>query len=191
MTEHQLKKFNHDNIPDIIKQLELSATIEESINQFQTDIEVFNALIDCQHYQQAIKFLSLGLPKREAIWWAYISAEQVEADKNCLKTQNLLKKANDWVRNPDEEKRRSIYGLSQSLDLYTPSSWMGMAIYWSGGSIAPEDKPEVHPRPFMFGKAVANAINLATEMHQQPIEQAKLYIKQGLHIAMGGNGKIN
>ena len=173
-----LKKFNHDQIQDILAELELS--IDK-----KTDMGIINLLVGSDQLQSAVKFLALGLPKREAIWWGYICASDISKE-----TVDTIEK---WVKQPDDEDlRRNAGKLAETLGLYVPFGWVATALFWSGGSIAPLDKPEAEPELFMCGEAVANAIFLAAEQSEDDsTDKMKLYLKQGLHIAMGGNGKIN
>lgn len=186
----QLKKYRHDDIATIKAELELPDNVKEAIADKTVDMEILATLIDCQQYNAAIQFLAFGLPKRESIWWSYVCAEQADGKSNDLNTQNALKNASDWVKSPSEERRQSAHTLAQALELYTPSSWTNMAIYWSGGSIAPKNQPDLEPEPLMYAHAVSNAIGMAAEQADNAAEQKKRFLRQGMHIAMGGNGRI-
>jgi hypothetical protein len=185
-----LKKFSHEQLSDICAQLDLPPEVAEAINKQESDTAILSKLIEIGQYPAAVKFLALGLPKREAVWWAYLCAEDAERDSNCLKTQNALKVTNEWVRNPSEENRQKTQGLAEALELYTPASWAAMSAFWSGDNIAPANRPAVKPSPYMAGEAVSNAIVLAANKKPSAQDAYKLYLKQGLHIAMGGNGRI-
>lgn len=187
---HQLKKFDHQQLKEMLTSLELDTPIVESIPDNASDMRIISTLIDTGQLDSAIQFLALGLPKREAIWWSYIGIEPIEHNKKCLHTQQGLKNINDWVHAPSEARRQSAKSLSDSLELYTPTSWANMAIFWSGGSITPKGKPEVKATPHMCGQAVSNALILAADQSDNPAQTKKQMIQQGLHIAMGGNGRI-
>lgn len=185
-----LKKFSHDTLDKILAELELPSELTPLINQESNDMAILSKLIETQHFPAAVKFLALGLPKREAVWWAYLCAQDVEGNNNDLKTQNALKATSEWVRQPTEDNRRKAGPSAEALELYTPSSWAAMAAFWSGDNIAAPGRPAVTPPPFMAGEAVSNAVVLAASKKPEPAEAYKIYLKQGLHIAMGGNGKI-
>ncbi len=190
MNEQSLKKFNHEKILEVIDEIEVPDDVCDQVRSKHTDMQIINFLIQSDLYDEAIKFLAFGLPIREAVWWAYICSEELERDEKCSNTQNALRAINDWVKNPNDDVRRQTKVFADALDLYTPTSWAAIAVFWSGGSIAPQDKPEVEADDFMSGYAVSNSLILAAERDEKPAEKKKLYIKRGLHIAMGGNGRI-
>lgn len=190
MRNQTLKKFDHQKISVIMDEIELPEYLLSEAKQKNHDIQIVNFLIKNDLFDHAIKFLAFGLPVREAIWWSYICADELERDEQCLNTQNALRCINDWVKSPAEERRLCAKVFAEALGLYTPSSWSAMAVFWSGGTIAPQGKPEVEPEEYMSGYAVSNSLILAAERDKFPGEKKKLYIKRGLHIAMGGNGRI-
>ncbi len=187
--QHQLKKMAHDKIDEIIQEIELPEECSIDANSL-ADTQIISQLIQEELYDEAIKFLALGLPKREAIWWGYICSQELEKSEQQLDVQNALRVIHEWIQNSSEELRISAKAFADKLALYTPSSWVAMAIFWSGGSLAPKGKPPIEPEPFMSGYAVANGLILAAEKSEHPLKKKKLFIKRGLHIAMGGNGKI-
>ncbi|MCK4869706.1 MAG: hypothetical protein KAS93_01210 [Gammaproteobacteria bacterium] len=191
MAEEQvLKKYNHENMLHFIPELELDSKLQEELGKYTTDMQIINFLVRAEQYEPALKFLAMGLPKREAIWWAYICTEELEGEKDCLKTKNALRIIQEWVKQPDDNLRRQAGDLGEALEFYTPTSWTATAVFWSGGSIAPKGKPEADPTPYMCAQSVANAITLAAEQSDDTPAKMQLFLKRGLHIAMGGNGRI-
>jgi len=190
MIQQHLKKYNHSQLNTIIQELEIPDELRDSIASQSSDVGILNTLISQKHYSAAVKFLALGLPKREAVWWAYICVETVEKNKQDLQTQQALKATSEWVRQPSEENRQKVEPLAKALELYTPASWAAMAVFWSGENIAPPGRKPVKPAEFMSGHAVSNAIFLAAEESEATDDQLKTFLKQGLHICMGGNGRI-
>jgi hypothetical protein len=183
--ENILKKFDHEKIQDILQELELPEELRNRLAAKNIDMEIINLLVGNEHLQAAVKFLALGLPKREVVWWAYICAAEIDGHAETI---DLIQQ---WVKQPNENLRRKAGDIAEELGLYTPLGWAATALFWSGGSIAPPDKPAAEPELFMCGEAVANAISLAAENSENSNEKMKLYLKRGLHIAMGGNGRIN
>lgn len=157
-----------------------------------TPTQFFIELMQARLYVDAVHFLAHGLPKREAIWWAYLCAEATESistSQDNLETLELIKK---WVFNPDEVLRRAAELMAEKLKYKTAASWAAIAIFWSGGSITPVDTPEVMPDKNLCAKAVAGAILLAAALYE-PENISKNYerfLLQGVNIANGGNGRI-
>ena len=191
MAEHQLAKFNHIDISAILQQLELPEATQSHIEPTTPDIGIITQLIDLNELDAAIRFLALGLPAREGIWWSHLAATKTESKLTCVKTQNTLKNTAEWVKHPSEERRIAAKKLAQDLELTNAASWSAMGIFWSGGNIAPKGQPTLEPELFMRGHATANSIILSAECTTTTTDTKKYFLKQGLHIAMGGNGKID
>jgi len=166
-----------------------------------TPLEFVSALIEKAYFLDAIRFLSFALPKRKAIWWAYLAAAQTEngppetADKKPNTqaiTQNGLHAIKQWIYEPTDEARRQMQPLAEALAMKTATSWVAMAVFWSGGSITGLEDPAVEPDATLYAKAVAGAIQLAAVI-QEPEDAPKKYARflaQGVDLANGGNGEI-
>jgi hypothetical protein len=68
-----------------------------------------------------------------------------------------------------------------------------MAAFWSGGSLAPENLPEVAAPPQLLGSAVASAVMLAAVKPEPKFAGQKRarYVQAAVDIANGGNGRIS
>jgi hypothetical protein len=184
-----LNKFIIDNYHKITEEIDDDG-VGDIIANASSDAETLSLLIHAKLHFAAIKLLALGLPKREAIWWAYLCCYDYEANSAALTTQNALSTVSQWVHSPTENLRIQAKVLADHLEQYTASSWACMSVYWSGGSISPKEKQLVEPTEFMCGHAASNAIYLAANAQENTHKAFSQYIKTGLHIAMGGNGKM-
>lgn len=184
-------KFNNEKIYHIIAELELANALENSLHKKNSAIEVINQLLENNLSDAAILFLALGLPKREAAWWGLLVAQAVENQNSDLHVQHSLRICEQWVRNPSDELRHQAKLLAEILDLATTSSWVAMGIFWSGDNIAAINKQPVVPAEFMSGRAIANSIHMAINFKSgNRQETTNYFLRQGIHIMMGGNGKI-
>lgn len=189
--KQQLKKFNTQEIDNVINSLECEDVMLTTLHTLESDLAVLQHLQAEKNNVEAVKYLARGLPKREAVWWAYLCSHACEQDNNDTTTQEALAVVDAWVKIPSENKRRRAGKLGEALEFYTPSSWAATAVFWSGGSITPEGRPEVEASAEMCAEAVANAVIIAAHKSGGDIgEHFAHFLKQGLHIAMGGNGKI-
>lgn len=184
-------KFNRDKLYPIIVELELGSVLQNDLLNQSSEIVVLNKLVEDKLLDQAIYFLALGLPKREAAWWGHTVALESDRDNADIYVQNCLRVCEQWIRNPSEELRYQAKSVADILDLATASSWIAMAIFWSGTNIATPNKPAVEPAEFMSGRAIANGITMSINKHSgKKIEISNDYLRRGIHIMMGGNGKI-
>lgn len=192
--KHKLKKFLITDYHQIIEELDLEDKEYDLIKNTHSDAETLSMLVKYKRYSSAIKYLALGLPKREAIWWGYLCCNHFESDQEnnagLLGTQNALSTISKWVHSPSEDLRIRTKSLADNLSKYTAIHWACLSVFWSGGSIAPIDQAKVEAAKYMANHAVSNAIYLCATKTKDQDKTFSEYLKIGLHIVMGGNGKI-
>jgi hypothetical protein len=141
-------------------------------------------------YADALQFLARALPKREAVWWSATCARELGPDTKRPELTTGLDAAEAWVYRPNEDSRRGAEKAAVAIKGSHPTKWTAMAAFWSGGSMAPPDKPEVKPPEDFTGKAVAGAVMMAALL--DPLQSAvrnKKFIAAGRDIAAGGTGR--
>lgn len=187
--EQKLIKFAHDEIPTILSLLLLEEPLQMQIAQMHSAVAIIHTLVTSEQYAAAIKLLALGLPAREAVWWSYLSVAQLYKEESNHLITNALDIIKSWVYQPNQQTRRYAKVLADQLTLQIPLGWVATAVFWSGGSISPADSFEVEPEPMMCGHAVSNAILMTATSLKNTKDYFLYFIKQGIHIAMGGNGQ--
>jgi len=156
----------------------------------QTPAEYIQLLQDRKMFADAIRFLAMALPKREAVWWACVASKSMMAKDVSPQDVATLSAAEAWVYQPTEENRRQAMAYAEAAEFKTASSWSATAAFWSAGSMAPADVPVVPPAPDLTAKAVTGAVLLAVA-GAEPSELDATYIRMlgiGLNIAQGGKG---
>lgn len=151
-----------------------------------------NRLADAGLYADAIKLLALGLPKREAVWWACLCAREVQGPDTDENNVKALLAAESWVKNPTEERRKICKLLSEATNYQTPASWAATAATWSHGSLAADGEPVIEPPEHLYAHAVAGCVSLAAVLCD-PVDPGKPFsrcLARGLDLARGGNGKL-
>lgn len=106
----------------------------------------------------ATGFVAQCLPRIDAVRW--MAACLAHADANPPPARAVAAKAvRRWMANPCDEARRLAYEAGQIAGWDTMEGLACLAIFLSGGSIAPaaQDVP-VNPQPGVFGKVVAGAV---------------------------------
>lgn len=119
----------------------------------------------------AIAYVAAALPKLEAIDWALASLPALDPADPAYAARMLLRDTiQRWLGEPDDENRRSVERLVEQSDREWPESLIGLAVFFSGGSIAPEDTPPVPAEPGLMGQLVAGAVQsvVATGAAQGP-----------------------
>jgi len=154
--------------------------------------QYLNELIAGRKLEQAIQFFAFALPPREAVWWTCLCSRAVFPEPTPKPLLDAVEAAEAWVRKPTEESRRAAMACAQATDFQSPATWAAVAAFWSGGSLAPADLPEVPVPAHLLGVAVAGAIALAAvQTEPQRAEQKREhYLASAIDVANGGNGRV-
>lgn len=147
-------------------------------------LEYVKLLVDRKLYPDAVRFLAHALPKREAVWWAWVSARRAAGPDPPPKIKASLQATEKWISDPKEEHRRGAMAAAQAADLGTAAGCAGLAAFFSGGSLAPPEAPPVPPGEFLTAKAVTGAVifsSLSTEPEKAP-EKFQAAIAQGVDV---------
>ena len=147
-------------------------------------VEFVNLLSGKKLYADAVRFLAHALPKREAVWWAWVSARRAAGASPPPKIKASLEATEKWIADPNEEHRRAAMAAAQTAEFGTAAGCAGLAAFFSGGSLAPPEAPPVPPGEFLTAKAVAGAIIfscLATEPEKGPAK-FQAAIAQGVDV---------
>ncbi|HEY8570567.1 DUF6931 family protein [Microbulbifer sp.] len=152
-----------------------------------------NRLMDSGFFADAIKLLALGLPKRESVWWACLCAREIHSPQTDEDNGKALVAAENWVKNPTEERRLTCKKYAEKTKYKTPASWAATAASWSHGSLAGPEDPMIEPPAHLYAHAVAGSITLAAVVSNpvNPEKSFQRFLQQGLSLARGGNGKIS
>ncbi len=126
-------------------------------------IEHARALAVSSRPVTAIVFLAHLLPRREAVWWG---CQCVSTVLGKAASDEGLRLANHWVRDPDEGVRRAALDFSAASGLQTATSWLARAVGYSGGSILGVDQPTTPPAADACALSVNAAIVIATTSRQ-------------------------
>lgn len=176
----------------VCRDLELDEPALKWLDAYMTPVAFLNKLISEALYADAVRFLSRALPKREATWWACICARTTLTDESLPALSMAVELAEQWVYKPTEAHRRLTYAAACEATFNQAVAWAAMAAFWSDGSMAPENAPVVAPADNLTGKAAAGAVMLAAVSCQPELAEEKYrnFLKQGIDIANGGNGRI-
>ena len=137
-----------------------------------------NELIQNSHYADAIQFLAHGLPKQQAITWAYICFKQQDDGINMK-----LDLIQSWLRNQAEEIR-SHCG-EHTNDFKDPLTWLGLSVFWSGGNISTQKDVIIEPVDTLCAHGVATALILSAVSYglEDITKMYTTYIERGIKYA--------
>ncbi len=175
-----------DDLSRLLEVHDFNGRIVDLAQKVKTPSHLLTSLLTEQSYSDSVIFLAHCLKKRYSISWGYVCLIHTPVLWSSQEV-NVLEGINSWLKEPAEKYRRSHEKDLHHLGVKSPIAWLGQAIFWSGGSITPEDAPEVNPSPSLFGQAVSGAVQLAA-LVENAMHSDKLYpqfIKLGIKLVEG------
>lgn len=136
------------------------ATAADDMKAVPTDepsVDFCRALLDGKIPEEAVTFCAYLLPRRVAVWWGHQCLGRID-DKLDEQDRRMLELAEQWIREPEEDRRYAAMDAAMEADVKTPGVWIALAAGWSGGSLAPRGMAPVAPPPFLTARAVNTGI---------------------------------
>src|SRR5215472_15646520 len=171
------------------QELSARAELDEELRQQATPEMPVRGYIEQlaggERLREAVSVMAHALPKRDAIAWGLECVQRVEAASAKPKAGPALQAVDDWLAKPGEQPRRAAHEAAQQAGFGTPAGCLGLAVFMSGGSMAPAEAPVApEPAPHVCGKLVAGAILMAAV--SDPVNAAKHFrgfLDRGLQLA--------
>lgn len=114
----------------------------------------------------ALSYAATALPKLEAIDWSLHALPSIDQDHPDYADRQLLRDAaHRWVGEPDDDNRRAMYDLAENASTNWPETMIGLAIFFSGGSIAPAENDAVGADDKVCASLISGALRLAVANH--------------------------
>ncbi len=114
------------------------------------------------------------LPRLEAIAWVAAALPAPDkSDPDFSARRLLLDAARRWIDEPDDVNRRAVHALAEGGQAEWPESLLALAIFFSGGSIAPDDLDPVPADPMVSAHLAAAALQAAA-IERMPTDEGVL-----------------
>jgi hypothetical protein len=136
-------------------------------------------------YADAVRFVAHALPKREAVWWGWISAKRAAGADPPPKIKASLEATEKWIAQPDDDGGRVAMAAAKEAQTTTAAGCAGMAAFFSGSSLGPAHVPPIPPGEFLTAKAVSGAVIYAA-VGKDPVNapgRFQSFVNQGVEIA--------
>lgn len=175
-----------DDLSRLLQVYDFNEHLLEQAQKVKTPSHLLSSLLTERSYSDSVAFLAHCLKKDFSISWGYLCLVHTPVSWSNQEV-NVLEGIDSWLKEPVEKHRRSHEKVLHHLGVKSPVAWLGQAIFWSGGSITPEDAPVVNPSPSLFGQAVSGAVQLAA-LVEDAMHSYKLYprfINLGIKLIEG------
>jgi hypothetical protein len=133
---------------------------------------------------EAVRFLGQVLPRFEAVRWAIRDVARLR-DGMAEGPAAAFDAAEAWLRDPSDARRRAAHAAGVRLTRPSPGGLCALAVFTSGGSVAPEDKPPVPAPKAAAGKFAAGAVLLAATESGQAEAWLRETLQHGEAVVRG------
>ena len=142
-------------------------------------------LLKGDHADEAISFLAYGLPKREAVWWGLRCVREVLPEELTEPETAALASVDTWLAEPNDEHRRGCFAAAEAATYSTPAGCIALSVFFTEGSMAPVDCPEVPVGEGFCARTVAAAVHLSAVMYepQKAPETSRGFVDLGIEVA--------
>ena len=174
---------------DVCKLFELSDGARELLTPGVRPRPFLETLIARGHHADAVLLMAHAMPKREAIWWACHCVRKTAERGLDPGSEAIVAAAEKWVAKPSDEGRREAFRLAEAESFAPPAGFVGMAVFFSSGSLSLPGMPVVPPKDHLTAGMVGNAVKVAAASRggaKMPETYPPL-LAVGLEIAEGKN----
>jgi hypothetical protein len=98
-------------------------------------LEFLKTLSEQPPIDKAVGFCAYLLPRREAVWWGCQCVRNLAVP--IANEEATLQAAENWVREPEDDRRLAALALGRQSNYRLPGTWMALAAGWAGGSMPP------------------------------------------------------
>lgn len=141
-------------------------------------------MVEAEQFPDAVRYLAHALPRREGVWWAWVTAKRAAGPEPAPKIKDSLDATEKWIAQPTDPNRRVAFEKAEAADLGTPAGCTGAAAFFAGESMAPPNLQAVPPGEWDTAKAIAGAVMLAVveKEPEKAKEKFQAAIQQGLEV---------
>lgn len=147
----------------------------------------FQSLRERSQLDRAVCYLGHALPRYEAVAWAaHLLEVRARSKRLPAMDQQALDRTFRWLEEPTDEYRRAAFVAAEAAGTGSPERLLAMAVYMSGGSIAPSDLPAVNPPQEVCGRIAAAAVLIDAYRSNDPATALAAALDAGDKIAAKG-----
>jgi hypothetical protein len=174
---------------EVCKHFELSDEARALLKPPLKPRPFLEVLIEKAMHDDAVMLMAHAMPKREAIWWACQCVRLAAGDALAPPASEPIAEAEAWAAQPTDEQRRKAFQMAEAASFDPPAGFVGMAVFFSSGSLSLPNLPPVPPKEHLSAGMVGNAVKIAA-VSQGGAKAAEFYpqfFALGFDVAGGKN----
>jgi hypothetical protein len=142
----------------------------------------FAVLVAKDELSAALGFVAHALPRYECVTWAAQALLETGAAERADPLVNAVLR---WIDNPEDATRRAAATMAEAVRQPTPERLLALAVFFSGGSIAPPDLAAVQPAPDICARMAAAAVLVGAQRLPAPAGALRTALALGEAMARG------
>lgn len=145
----------------------------------------FDRLVREGRHDDAALFLGQALPRFEVVAWAAQAVRQLASAQASAADAEALKAALLWLQDPSETRRRAAFAAASEAGVASAQRMCAMAVFFSGGSMAPAEREPLLPPKDTAGTFAAGAVLTAAGSGERRREGLRSALALGDALASG------
>ncbi|ELI7922708.1 DUF6931 family protein [Yersinia enterocolitica] len=159
-----------------------------TLSSIHDERENMQALLEAKNWEDALAYLVSNHPTDQLMTWilARLVTDTValsQQEKRC--SQEII----EWLKNHDDTCRWRIFNQADELGFDSPIGALGLALFWSKGSMTPAEfeavYPEKHLTPLML-HCVLMLMSVRLAGEQAPFVGAQILVAHW-YASIGGH----
>lgn len=173
------------NAAEVCRKFSLGEMARKLLTPEQTAQQYLELLRQNKQYMDAVRLLAYSVPVKTGIIWANWCARYFLQANPSDKLRSASDAVDKWISEPNDENRRAAMQAAQAAEYGTPSGSAALAVFFSGGNIAPVVGQVVEPQPYLAPNAVVGSVLLAATLKEPEHSEARFqtFIAEGLKLA--------
>lgn len=133
----------------------------------------------------AAMFLGQALPRYEVVAWAAQAVRDLAPPDLAPRDAEAMNATLRWLRDPSDNRRRAAFDAAAEASDTSPQRMCALAVFFSGGSLAPADLDPLLAPKDSVGKFAAGAVLTAATRSGRRQEGLRAALALGDALAVG------
>ena len=157
-------------------------------NPLQTGVENASQMMFAEQWEDALASVVADSPPRKLLAWTLQQA-LTRMDLQESPQKQCASEIQQWLAEPDDERRFRIFKQAELLGFDTPVGALGLSLFWMQGSMTPAEFDAVYPEPHLSHQMLLCALKLLSVVisaQDAPLKGAQILLAEW-HAEQGGH----